>query len=124
MTAAEDGRRPIRRALVSVYDKSGLPELLTALGEHGVEIVSTGQTAQLVASLGLPVTRQGALAHPASPQPIGFEEVIEAPPFFMSARQQRLEHESHRVALGKAGLGEHHERRPGFGRADHEAVEA
>ena len=57
MTAAEDGRRPIRRALVSVYDKSGLPELLTALGEHGVQIVSTGQTAQLVASLGLPVTR-------------------------------------------------------------------
>ena len=77
-----------------------------------------------LAPLGLPVSRQGALAHPASPQPIGFEEVIEAPPFFMSARQQRLEHESHRVALGKAGLGEHRERRPGFGRADHEAVEA
>ena len=30
---------------------------MTALGEHGVQIVSTGQTAQLVESLGLPVTR-------------------------------------------------------------------
>jgi len=38
-------RRPIRRALVSVYDKTDLVELARALVEAGVEIVSTGSTA-------------------------------------------------------------------------------
>jgi phosphoribosylaminoimidazolecarboxamide formyltransferase/IMP cyclohydrolase len=49
-------RRPVRRALVSVYDKTGLPEL--AKGLHGlrVEIVSTGSTAQRIADAGVPVT--------------------------------------------------------------------
>ena len=44
MTAAPptDGRRPIKRALVSVYDKSGLDELARALDAAGVAIVSTG----------------------------------------------------------------------------------
>src|SRR6185436_4749680 len=50
-------RKPIRRALVSVWDKAGLEELLRAPGEAGVDIVSTGNTAALVESLGLPVTR-------------------------------------------------------------------
>jgi phosphoribosylaminoimidazolecarboxamide formyltransferase/IMP cyclohydrolase len=53
----DDGRRPIRRALVSVYDKAGLEELVRALHGAGVEIVSTGRTADLVESHGLPVTR-------------------------------------------------------------------
>ena len=48
---------PIRRALISVYDKTGLDELARALGEAGVEIVSTGSTAARIESLGLPVTR-------------------------------------------------------------------
>ena len=43
--SADDGRRPIRRALVSVYDKTGLVELARALHAAGVEIVSTGSTA-------------------------------------------------------------------------------
>ena len=43
--SAESARRPIRRALISVYDKTGLPGLVTALHEAGVEIVSTGSTA-------------------------------------------------------------------------------
>jgi phosphoribosylaminoimidazolecarboxamide formyltransferase / IMP cyclohydrolase len=51
------GQRPIRRALISVYDKSGLDELIRGLAGHGVEIVSTGKTAALVESLGHPVTR-------------------------------------------------------------------
>ncbi len=34
--------RPIKRALISVYDKTGLEDLARALGEAGVEIVSTG----------------------------------------------------------------------------------
>ena len=35
-------RKPVHRALISVYDKSGLPELVAALHDAGVEIVSTG----------------------------------------------------------------------------------
>ncbi len=51
-----DERRPIRRALVSVYDKAGLTELATALHASGVEIVSTGSTAARIEEAGVPVT--------------------------------------------------------------------
>ena len=50
-------RIPIRRALVSVYDKSGLDDLVQALAAGGVELVSTGGSAARIASLGLPVTK-------------------------------------------------------------------
>ncbi|MFC3960457.1 bifunctional phosphoribosylaminoimidazolecarboxamide formyltransferase/IMP cyclohydrolase [Nocardia jiangsuensis] len=50
-------RRPIRRALVSVYDKTGLEELATGLHAAGVEIVSTGSTAGRIAAAGIPVTK-------------------------------------------------------------------
>ena len=56
-SAQPDGRRPIRRALVSVYDKTGLETLATALHEAGVAIVSTGSTARTIAATGVPVTR-------------------------------------------------------------------
>src|SRR3954471_13176030 len=49
-------RRPVRRALVSVYDKTGLEELARGLHEAGVAIVSTGSTAQRIAAAGVPVT--------------------------------------------------------------------
>ena len=49
-------RRPVRRALVSVYDKAGLTELAEGLHKLGVEIVSTGSTAQRIADAGVPVT--------------------------------------------------------------------
>ena len=52
---------PIRRALVSVYDKTGLEELGRALVGAGVEIVSTGSTAARLAAVGLPVTPVEAL---------------------------------------------------------------
>ncbi len=54
---ADDTRRPVRRALVSVYDKTGLAELATALHAAGVELVSTGSTAARIADAGVPVTR-------------------------------------------------------------------
>jgi phosphoribosylaminoimidazolecarboxamide formyltransferase/IMP cyclohydrolase len=55
---AEDGDRvEIRRALVSVYDKTGLEGLVRGLHEAGVALVSTGGSAALIESLGLPVTR-------------------------------------------------------------------
>jgi phosphoribosylaminoimidazolecarboxamide formyltransferase/IMP cyclohydrolase len=51
-----NGRRPIRRALISVYDKTGLAELTRGLHEAGVDIVSTGSTAETIAGAGVPVT--------------------------------------------------------------------
>ena len=56
-TEAESGRRPVRRALVSVYDKAGLDALATGLHRAGVELVSTGSTAARIADAGVPVTR-------------------------------------------------------------------
>ncbi|HEX3513347.1 MAG TPA: bifunctional phosphoribosylaminoimidazolecarboxamide formyltransferase/IMP cyclohydrolase [Trebonia sp.] len=50
-------RIPIRRALVSVYDKAGLAELAKALHEAGTEIVSTGTTARTIEQAGIPVTK-------------------------------------------------------------------
>jgi len=47
---------PIRRALISVYDKTGLEELASGLYAAGVEIVSTGSTAARIAAAGVPVT--------------------------------------------------------------------
>jgi phosphoribosylaminoimidazolecarboxamide formyltransferase / IMP cyclohydrolase len=50
-------RRPIKRALVSVYDKRGLEELARGLHEAGVALVSTGSTASQIEGAGVPVTR-------------------------------------------------------------------
>ncbi|MCT1500005.1 bifunctional phosphoribosylaminoimidazolecarboxamide formyltransferase/IMP cyclohydrolase [Corynebacterium sanguinis] len=58
----------IKRALVSVYDKTGLDELARALGEAGVEIVSTGSTAKRIADAGVAVTEVADLT--------GFPEVL------------------------------------------------
>jgi phosphoribosylaminoimidazolecarboxamide formyltransferase/IMP cyclohydrolase len=49
-------RQPIRRALVSVSDKTGLPELGRALADAGVAVVSTGSTAKVLADAGVAVT--------------------------------------------------------------------
>ncbi len=48
--------RNVRRALVSVYDKTGLEELAAGLHAAGVELVSTGSTAARIAAAGIPVT--------------------------------------------------------------------
>lgn len=50
-------RKPIKRALVSVYDKSGLIEFARELHKNGVEIVSTGSTASTIEKSGIPVVR-------------------------------------------------------------------
>jgi phosphoribosylaminoimidazolecarboxamide formyltransferase/IMP cyclohydrolase len=63
------GRRPVRRALVSVYDKTGLEELVRGLHEAGVSVVSTGGSAALIEGLGLPVTKVEDLT--------GFPECLE-----------------------------------------------
>ncbi|MET7705491.1 bifunctional phosphoribosylaminoimidazolecarboxamide formyltransferase/IMP cyclohydrolase [Micromonospora sp. NPDC005413] len=69
MSSTQDGRRPIRRALVSVYDKTGLVELAQALHAAGVEIVSTGSTAGTIAAAGVPVTSVETVT--------GFPEVLD-----------------------------------------------
>jgi phosphoribosylaminoimidazolecarboxamide formyltransferase/IMP cyclohydrolase len=66
---ADDEQRPVRRALLSVYDKTGLVELATALHAAGVELVSTGSTAATIAAEGIPVTRVEDLT--------GFPECLE-----------------------------------------------
>jgi phosphoribosylaminoimidazolecarboxamide formyltransferase/IMP cyclohydrolase len=63
------GQRPIRRALISVYDKSGLIPLAQGLHEAGVEIVSTGSTAKTIADKGIPVTPVDSVT--------GFPEVLD-----------------------------------------------
>ncbi|MEV4234667.1 bifunctional phosphoribosylaminoimidazolecarboxamide formyltransferase/IMP cyclohydrolase [Nocardia sp. NPDC050408] len=50
-------RKGIHRALISVYDKTGLIELATGLNAAGVELVSTGSTAGKIADAGIPVTK-------------------------------------------------------------------
>ena len=62
-------RIAIRRALISVYDKTGLEELARGLHEAGVEIVSTGSTAARIRELGVPVT--------AVEEVTGFPEILD-----------------------------------------------
>ncbi|MEV7647409.1 bifunctional phosphoribosylaminoimidazolecarboxamide formyltransferase/IMP cyclohydrolase [Arthrobacter sp. NPDC089319] len=56
MSLKQLDRVPIRRALISVYDKTGLEELAQGLHTAGVSIVSTGSTAKKIAAAGVPVT--------------------------------------------------------------------
>ncbi|MDO5513081.1 bifunctional phosphoribosylaminoimidazolecarboxamide formyltransferase/IMP cyclohydrolase [Corynebacterium sp.] len=51
-----DDRKVVKRALISVYDKTGLEGLAQSLHAADVEIVSTGSTAATIADLGIPVT--------------------------------------------------------------------
>ncbi|MDA0256102.1 MAG: bifunctional phosphoribosylaminoimidazolecarboxamide formyltransferase/IMP cyclohydrolase, partial [Planctomycetota bacterium] len=60
---------PIRRVLVSVFDKTGLHRLAAALAAAGVEVVSTGGTARALASHGLEVVDISAVT--------GFPEVLD-----------------------------------------------
>ena len=63
------GKRSIQRALISVYDKTGLVDLARGLHDSGVEIVSTGSTAKTIAAQGIPVTPVEAVT--------GFPEILD-----------------------------------------------
>ena len=94
-------RIPVRRALVSVYDKSGLVELATALVGSGVEIVSTGSTAKTIAAAGLPVT--------AVEDVTGFPECLDGRvktlhPKVHAGLLADLRLESHRSQLDELGI--------------------
>ncbi|MGA3335025.1 MAG: bifunctional phosphoribosylaminoimidazolecarboxamide formyltransferase/IMP cyclohydrolase [Terracidiphilus sp.] len=66
--ASETGAKPIRRALLSVTDKTGLVEFARALAGFGVELVSTGGTAKALREAGLAVKDIGELT--------GFPEML------------------------------------------------
>jgi len=59
---------PLRRALLSVYDKGGLDDFAAGLARLGVEIVSTGGTAQYLEEHGIEVTKVSAVT--------GFPEIL------------------------------------------------
>ena len=94
-------RRPIRRVLMSVYDKTELVPLAEALVAAGAEIVSTGSTARMIADAGLPVT-------PVE-QVTGFPECLDGRvktlhPAVHAGLLADLRLESHRDQLGDLGV--------------------
>jgi phosphoribosylaminoimidazolecarboxamide formyltransferase / IMP cyclohydrolase len=82
-------RRQVRRALLSASDKTGIVELARQLQELGFELISTGGTARLLASSGLPVTEVAAMT--------GFPEI-------MDGRVKTLHPKVHGALLGRSGL--------------------
>ncbi|ASJ37360.1 bifunctional phosphoribosylaminoimidazolecarboxamide formyltransferase/IMP cyclohydrolase [Vibrio vulnificus] len=80
--------RPIRRALISVSDKTGIVEFAQALAERGVDILSTGGTARLLAEQGIAVTEVSDYT--------GFPEM-------MDGRVKTLHPKVHGGVLGRRG---------------------
>ncbi|MGW3120478.1 bifunctional phosphoribosylaminoimidazolecarboxamide formyltransferase/IMP cyclohydrolase [Streptomyces sp. NPDC001107] len=98
---ADINKRPLRRALVSVYDKTGLEELARGLHEAGVELVSTGSTAGRIAAAGVPVTKVEELT--------GFPECLDGRvktlhPKVHAGILADLRLESHREQLAELGV--------------------
>ncbi len=96
-----DSRRPVRRALVSVYDKTGLEDLARGLAEAGVEIVSTGSTAKTIAAAGVPVTAVNDVT--------GFPECLDGRvktlhPHIHGGLLADLRKDSHREQLDELGI--------------------
>ena len=92
MTLTSPAQHPpvqIRRALLSVSDKTGLIDLARALADRGVELVSTGGTARAIREAGLPVRDVSELT--------GFPEM-------MDGRVKTLHPIVHGGLLGRAGL--------------------
>ena len=81
----------IRRALISVSDKTGIAELAQALADKGVELLSTGGTAGLIAEKGIAVTEISDYT--------GFPEM-------MAGRVKTLHPKVHGGILGRRGLDE------------------
>src|SRR2546427_3225240 len=76
----EAGMVQIRRALISVWDKSGIIELAATLHQLGAEILSTGGTAQALREAAIPVTAvEAGPPYPARPGRPG--ETPPPPPF-------------------------------------------
>lgn len=94
-------RRPIRRALISVFDKTGIVDLARTLAEHDVEIVSTGSTGATIREAGIDVTDVETVT--------GFPEMLDGRVKTLHPRvhagllaDQRLD--SHRAQLAEHGI--------------------
>ncbi|AGM41644.1 phosphoribosylaminoimidazolecarboxamide formyltransferase/IMP cyclohydrolase [Spiribacter salinus M19-40] len=79
---------PVRRALISVSDKTGVEDLARGLARLGVELLSTGGTARLLSEAGIPVTEVGDYT--------GFPEI-------MAGRVKTLHPRIHGGLLGRRG---------------------
>src|SRR5215472_4081308 len=58
---ADDAFRPVKRALLSVHDKTGIVPFARALAAHGVTLISTGGTAKVLGDAGLAVTEVASI---------------------------------------------------------------
>lgn len=81
--------RPIRRALLSVSDKTGIVDFARELARRGVEILSTGGTAKLLSDSGITVTEVSSHT--------GFPEI-------MAGRVKTLHPKVHGGLLGRRGI--------------------
>ena len=98
-----DTPRPIRRALISVSDKTGLVPFARALAACGVALVSTGGSARTLAEAGLAVTEVAALT--------GFPEMLDGRvktlhPAIHGGLLARRDRPDHLAALGAHGIAE------------------
>jgi phosphoribosylaminoimidazolecarboxamide formyltransferase / IMP cyclohydrolase len=92
---------PIERALISVFDKSGLVALAQALAARGVEILSTGGTARALAEAGIAVTDVAAETR--------FPEMLDGRvktlhPALHGGILARRDSPAHRAALAEHGI--------------------
>jgi phosphoribosylaminoimidazolecarboxamide formyltransferase/IMP cyclohydrolase len=92
---------PIKRALISVSDKTGLLELAKALAAAGVEIVSTGSTAKTISAAKIAVTEVSAVT--------GFQETLDGRvktlhPAIHAGLLADLRLTGHRAELEKLGV--------------------
>jgi phosphoribosylaminoimidazolecarboxamide formyltransferase/IMP cyclohydrolase len=91
----------IRRALLSVTDKSGLPEFARGLAQLGIELLSTGGTARLLRQQGLTVTEVSEVT--------GFPEMLEGRvktlhPAVHGGLLARRDHPEHMAAIEAHGI--------------------
>src|SRR5712691_10960053 len=95
--------RPIRRALISVYDKTGLVPFAKGLAARGVDLVSTGGSAQTLAASGLPVIEVATVT--------GFPEMLDGRvktlhPAIHGGLLARPDRPDHLAALARHGIAE------------------
>src|SRR5438874_10722741 len=98
-----DSPRPIRRALISVSDKTGLAPFARELAARGVALVSTGGSARTLAEAGLAVTEVSEVT--------GFPEMLDGRvktlhPAIHGGLLARRDRPDHLAALAEHGIGE------------------
>ncbi|GAA2141237.1 bifunctional phosphoribosylaminoimidazolecarboxamide formyltransferase/IMP cyclohydrolase [Glycomyces algeriensis] len=94
-------RKRIQRALISVFDKTGVVELAADLHKAGVQLVSTGSTAARISEVGIPVTKVEDLT--------GFPEILDdrvktLHPKVHAGMLADVRRESHRQELEDLGI--------------------